>query len=315
MRLTDLVQAKVYLNKINPADTIDTLTKIQKELDIVGLGLNAEFLDLVVGINNDIDAIKLQINSIADKIKNVENSVADKLNAAAAPYCSKNVIDSIPTVEDLDATGVRTVRHKLFTEEFNFGILSSIRSNTKPQYPGLEIGCGDGYWTKYMVAADPLYIVDHRPEFIETAKAQFPSEYQRRLRTYLLGYEDFERDDLSALPQNQFGYVLSVNHFDFFTLDRLEYYVRQTLGLLRPGGTFLFTYNNCEIPANAKFVELGFKGWATKTDLEKFCKDVGYEILNSFSSIEASWLEIKKPGELKTVKLQQALGEICHFKP
>jgi hypothetical protein len=50
-----------------------------------------------------------------------------------------------------------------------------------------------------------------------------------------------------------------------------------------------------------------------KTLLEQICKETGFEIIN-FNSVEETihWVEIKKPGELKTAKAHQVLGEIVH---
>jgi SAM-dependent methyltransferase len=313
MTLSDLVHAKKYLDKINATQVNASLSNLQKDLDIAGVSLNVDFLNLIQEVNTNIVALTDQLVQIDSDIQAIKNKLNLDITNLSAPYkIEGNTVGSVRNVCDTTVDIVREFRQKIFTDDVNYELISSIRNNTSPIYPSLDLMCGDGYWTKYMVGADPLYIVDMHPEFIESTLSQFPEAYQRRLRPYLMKYDNFEKDDLSLLPQNQFGFVLAINVFDFFTLDRIHNYLQQIFNLMRPGGKLLFTYNNCEESNNARFVETGFKGWATKTDLEDFCKTINFEILKSISRSNINWLEIKKPGELKTVKTHQAMGEIIN---
>ena len=48
-----------------------------------------------------------------------------------------------------------------------------------------------------------------------------------------------------------------------------------------------------------------------KSILIPLCESLGYEISNDIHcNTNISWLEIKKPGELETIKAHQVLGEI-----
>ena len=96
---------------------------------------------------------------------------------------------------------VRTNRRISLGADIEQDVKTRILNYTNWRYPALEIGCRDGEWTQFMVAADPLYIMDRHQEFLDAAKNQFPSAYQRRLRTYQM-----INHDLSVLPQNQCGF-------------------------------------------------------------------------------------------------------------
>jgi len=176
------------------------------------------------------------------------------------------------------------------------------------RYPGLEIGCQDGAWTEHLVAADPLYIMDRNPEFLESASSKFSQEYQRRLRKYLL-----VNHDLSALPANQFGFVFSWNYFNYVSLDTTKQYLQQVMNLLRPGGTFMFSFNDGDTPAGAGMAESFARTYMPSSMLLPMCESLGYivdRVVNPCTSV--SWVEVRKPGTLSTTKAHQALGEIKH---
>ena len=80
---------------------------------------------------------------------------------------------------------------------------------------------------------------------------------------------------------------------------------------LRPGGVILFTYNNCDMPAGASYAETYFMSYVPKSMLMPMCESLGFEIIYSQDFEPAMcWVELRKPGKLRTVKAHQALGEI-----
>ena len=73
----------------------------------------------------------------------------------------------------------------------------------------------------------------------------------------------------------------------------------------------MFSYNNAEHHMNAAYVEEGFMSWMPRGLLIQLVTQLGFEIINAPDYQPAvSWLEIRKPGELKTIKAHQVLGEI-----
>lgn len=174
------------------------------------------------------------------------------------------------------------------------------------KYPALEIGCRDGEWTRLLVAADPLYIMDRNREFLDNATQQFPIEYQRRMRPYHLA-----NHNLSVLPQNQFGFVFSWGYFNYVSLDTMKSYLTQIFNILRPGGIFMFSYNDGDSPGGAGMAEQMARAYTPKSVLLALVEGLGFEVISVADHGPAiSWLEIKRPGELHTVKAHQVLGEI-----
>ena len=225
---------------------------------------------------------------------------------------------------------INEITHRLFTGNYEleerYGTVESVRNNrriyvsedveqdvkqrillhTNWRYPSLEIGCRDGEWTQYMVAADPLYIMDRHEEFLESTNGRFPEVFQNRLRKYPL-----KNHDVSMLPQNQMAFVFSWGYFNYVSLDTMKQYLRQIFDLLRPGGIFMFSYNDGDTPQGAGMAENFAQTYMPKSMLKPLCESLGYNI-NQESNYgnNVSWIEVKKPGTLHTIKAHQVLGEI-----
>ena len=185
-------------------------------------------------------------------------------------------------------------------------INQKIVKHTNWQYPALEIGCRDGEWTQYLVAADPLYIMDFHQEFLDSTAERFPKEYQHRLRCYKI-----IDHNLTILPQEQFGFMFSWGYFNYVSVDTMKQYLKQVHTLLRPGGTFIFTYNDGDTPNGAGMAENFCQTYMPRSLLVPLVDSFGF-ILVDESPVGGNimWLEIKKPGELHTIKAHQVLGEI-----
>jgi SAM-dependent methyltransferase len=283
-----------------------------------------------------------ELMSLRDKIANIKFQVAE-LNPENTAYVEglvKHYDDlieqAIQPMEQLDShlskinDEINSITYKLFASNYEleerFGSIDHVRNNrriyvreevedaikqrillhTSWRYPALEIGCRDGEWTQFLVAADPLYIMDRFPEFIESTAGKFTPEYQRRLRQYPL-----INHDLSTLPQAQMAFVFSWGYFNYVSMDTMKQYLRQVYSVLRPGGVFMFSYNDGDTPAGAGMAENFAQTYMPKSMLIPLCESIGYSITNEFDfEPNISWIEIKKPGTLHTVKAHQVMGEI-----
>lgn len=265
----------------------------------------------------NLNILNNQVKATDAAVRNLLTAVKNQIDEKTKDFYSRGyVINGSYGSDRTDVINEREFRFLTLTEDIKEEIVSNIRRYTNPKYPALEIGPGDGYLTEYMVAADPLYLVDIYEEFLNSTKSKFPEQYQRRLRTYQVGGDGVKDVNLSLLPQNQFGFILAWNVFDFFPPDMTQAYLKECFNVLRPGGSMLFSYNNGEDPVCAAYVETGFKSWMPKTLLLDNVHQLGFEVIDNISKLNGvHWLVIKKPGTLTTVKLNQALGEIITWNP
>jgi hypothetical protein len=152
--------------------------------------------------------------------------------------------------------------------------------------------------------------MDRHQEFLESTNGKFPEAYQKRLRKYLLVNHQF-----TSLPQGQFGFIFSWGYFNFVSIDTMTQCLKQIRELLRPGGTFMFSYNDGDTPEGAGMAENVSRSYMPKSILIPLCLSLGFTVTNEVDlGPGISWLEITKPGTLKTIKAHQPLGEILPAK-
>lgn len=177
------------------------------------------------------------------------------------------------------------------------------------KYPSVVLYPREQRWILNMVASDPLYIIEHfHVEFANLIKG-FDQVYVNRLRCY--------SDEFITLPKKQFKFVLLWDVLNYISVDQFEYYIKQAYELLKPGGTFMFSYNNTDIEQSAALAEVNINSYANATIVRTLAKKIGFEVFKfedlptgDSRLVYISWVELRKPGTLSTLKMHQALGEI-----
>jgi SAM-dependent methyltransferase len=305
MKLNDFVRLR---NELKEALNISI---IQSEIE-------SNCIRLENSIDNiDPDIANLVINASNIHKNNYNHFLNDCQNIQSIIDLLQSKIDELSTIffaenyelelQYYDVESIRSKRKIPYEEEFAKILTQRINLHSNWQYPALEIGCREGEWTKCLVASDPLYIADYFPEFLNAALEQFEPIYQGRVRKYLI--KDFYK--ITNLPKNQFSLIFSYNFFNYLSLDSVKQLLLQSLQWLRPGGKIIFTYNNSDLPAAAAYAESYFMSYVPKSMLIPLAESIGFETAFSFDMAPAfCMIEFKKPGELKTIKASQVLGEI-----
>lgn len=289
---------------------------ITKEIDLLNVELRAVGTENIGGeVKNDIDELADDLITIHTKLKfnndryhAVINHIDRLVQAESTKFLTENY--SLELRVEAEAVGnIRKIRVLDIRPDIEELILHRIRSYTDWKYPALEIGCRDGEWTRSLISADPLYITDHYRDFLESAVKDFTPEYQIRIRPYLT-----KDADLSMLPQGQFGFVFCWNFLNYRSLDTVKEYLKSVKELLRPGGVFMFSYNNGDMHECAGYAEGYWMSYIPKSLLVPMCESLGFEIVYTQEArgegTAISWIELKKHGTLDTVKAHQVLGEI-----
>jgi SAM-dependent methyltransferase len=268
--------------------------------------LSPEHADYVNGLIDHYETVlqmaTTPIDGVKERLELIDKQISD---------IAHNLFHENYELETRDGgvDGVRNNRRIYLNPDIEDLVKQRIQLHTDWHYPALEIGCRDGEWTQYLVAADPLYVSDKYDSFLKSTSNRFPPEYQRRLRTYQLS-----NHNLLELPNNQFGFIFSWGYFNYISFDTLKKYLLQINTLLRSGGTFMFSYNDGDTPAGAGMAENFAQTYVPKSLLKPFIEANGFEIIMDFNNgSNISWLEIKRPGKLITVKTNQVMGQIIRF--
>jgi len=172
-------------------------------------------------------------------------------------------------------------------------------------YAGVELNPSTGSLTESMLACDPLYVYTGNLADTDTIRSNFNNFFaHKRLLIY---------DNLEDLPQNQFGTATSINCYEFWPIDPIKDEMRKVYNLLRPGGYFIFTYNDCEQLASLDFLSgtESYRSYNTKTLMTNMVQMLGFEIVDEKLHRECySWMIVKKPGELDSQKLSNPIVKI-----
>jgi SAM-dependent methyltransferase len=309
-KLTELVRIREQLESVYSTDVIAGLVD-ELKTKITAVGQETTLTDAgetVLNLNKDLNRIHTDLDFCQDRFDLIIEKINQDIQQESQKFYTDNYSLELQ-VESEAVANIRKVRVMILSDVLKQKIINRIQLHTNWRYPALEIGCRDGEWTKCMVAADPLYITDYYRDFLESTLNQFTPEYQQRLREYLVRDVNFD-----ALPQAQFAFVFCWNFLNYRSLDTIKEYLKSVKELLRPGGVFMFSYNNGDRYDQAGYAEGHWMSYMPKSMLIPMCESLGFDILHSEDTrnegTAVSWIEIKKPGKLATVKAHQVLGEI-----
>ena len=184
-------------------------------------------------------------------------------------------------------------------------ITSDIGYYSDWRFAGIELNPSIGEHTTSMLACDPLYLYTSNITDANSIKSKFNNFFaDKRLFFY---------DDLDKLPQNQLGLAVNINCYEFLPIDPIKEEMRKVYNILRPGGHFIFTYNDCEHEAQLDFLNGSgsFRTFNTKTLMTSMIQMIGFDLVKHQSYREThSWMVVKKPGDLESAKLGAPLVKI-----
>lgn len=176
--------------------------------------------------------------------------------------------------------------------------------------PGMIIRPGLESWIEHLVPLDPLYVVDTNIDLMKPAVEKFTIEYQRRLRLYPVN--EFARTSiLGQLPDNQFGLIFAYNYFNYKPIEVVNRYLGEIFTKLRPGGIFMFTFNDCDWSHGAALAERNFMCFTSGQTIENQARVLGFEVVYKHHGLgNISWLELKRPGDIESLRGGQSLAKI-----
>lgn len=185
-----------------------------------------------------------------------------------------------------------------------------LKNLTDWRLPGMIIGPRTEDFIEHMVPMDPLYVVDTHQDLLAPAVRKFHPDYQRRLRQYVVN-DYVPAPILKEMPDNQFGVIFAYNYFNYRPIEVIRRYVEEIASKLRPGGSFIMTYNNCD---RAHGVGLSERSWMCYTPQRLIigaASNAGLELVSAVDEPgDLSWIEFVRPGEIETLRGGQSLAKI-----
>ena len=307
MRLYDLVE---FRNKLSESidqlqDSTDLDNKIALVDSIKDLHGQLGHAELLNSIIHQYQQQIQQTQSIVDNIKHILSTVDSDIDLTAKELFDTDEYRNYWTEQGLS-------QDVIYPDDVEAVIGAKIASYSNWYYPCMQINPRSVTWINYMVAGDPLYLTGHRLHEVKDMISKYPAEYQRRVRLY----ETLDRD-FGQLPREQMGFVLCWENFNYLSSEKIDIYLEKVVRLLRPGGVFMFSYNNCDLKQSARTAEERGYSYNSSRLLQAKVINMGYEIID-FVDLKTelpfnnyiSWAEIKLPGELSTLKKSRSLAQI-----
>ena len=307
MKLSELV---AYRNQLDALSSVPTLKTANLELDKI-LQLVGTQPELMSSFTHDLDSQYADIQQIfvkfEDDLNNLKSQLNRQIETAERPWFQESyTLYEGELVQGAESVLKLRKPNTLGTELFQ----NRLSQYANWKYSALIIRPGLETFIENMVAYDPLYLVDLSHDYLTPAMNKFNEQYQNRLRPYVVS-EELDQDILAKIPNDQFGMCLAYNYFNFRPFEIIKKYLAEIYQKLKPGGILAFTFNDCDRPSAVKLVENYYCCYTPGYLVRELAVSMGYEIVYSWNDPgPTTWMELKKPGELTSLKGGQTLAKI-----
>jgi len=266
----------------------------------------AEFAD-------QVDQQALVINQQFDQFENALNQFKQQINETIAND-SQSLFQESYRLYDKDMRNetseyILNRRQTLSTQAQEL-FDTRLQNYTDWRFPGLIVRPGLEKFVGTMVSNDPLYLIDQHRDLLQPAVNSFAEAYQKRLRCYVVNERGTD-PILEKLPDGQFGLCLVYNFFNFRPFELIRQWLTELFTKLRPGGVLIMTINDCDQEAGVILAENYFACYTPGSMIRTLAETIGFEILYVWNDHgPVGWIELRRPGELATLRGGQTLAKI-----
>ena len=199
--------------------------------------------------------LKVRHDEILKKINNTSSMLLRDEEVLILRRDYDTFAASTPTAELMDE------RINSLNKDFINVIKKEIGYYSDWRWSGIELNPSNGFLTNAFLANDPLYLYTGNVVDKDKVKSNFNKFFsERRIMFY---------DNLLHMPQEQHGLAVSINSYEFWPIDPIKSEMQKVYNLLRPGGYFIFTYNDCVQLASLDLCAKVSRAYTTKELLTK----------------------------------------------
>lgn len=315
MKLSDLV---AYRNQLVRMHIEDARTKTDVDLSRIKHLINAKEFDpnnIRQQMQDKHHELHKTFDEFVDLIEKAKEEAQQEINLKEQFWLTEtHRLYDQEMIYDSDEHILN--RRPTLSDEHDNIIRARIRNFSNNLHPAMIIRPGLETFIQDMVSFDPLYLIDHSDNMLFPSMVEFPDQYRRRLRPYVVNERDNSKPILGQLPNGQFSMCLAYNFFEFKPMPVIEQWLTEIFDKLKPGGRLMMTFNDCD---NEKAVRLAENYYACYTPgrlVRSSAQRIGYEIYFTWNdNVPTTWLELQKPGTLTTIRGGQALAKVVHYPP
>lgn len=311
MKLSRLITYKHMVDGLSVNHIHDEIETLLKHVSTDLAVQDIDFNNLKYKITQNSRLVLEKLNEINADVTEFKQELTKFVDSIQQPYYAKS--QTIYDEGKNDSADYILDRHNfkklLYQQETRDFFISRVNLHASWKWPAMELRPAFGEITDAMTACDPMYLVDTDKEMFKHVKSKWTPEYQARLRYYTINETD--KKIFHQLPQAQFGLVVAVDFFNFRPLDLIRRYLTELFSIVRPGGTVIFTYNNCDHPIGVDNFENSYYCYTPGREVKAMCEQAGFKVRASFDlENNVSWLEIERPGTRSSLRGGQTLGKI-----
>jgi SAM-dependent methyltransferase len=309
MKLSTLIN---YRNEFKKLNLIPMTKTVEDELKKVLYLANSQTVS-IGNFSTQLQTQEQQIYQSIDSFKITMNTLLQELDQLISEVEKPYFVDSYKLYEThMNNETVADIKNRspqIPESTMNF-YRNRIGRYVGWQHPAMILRPGNETYINDMVSSDPLYLVDLSHELLKPAIAQYNELYQQRLRNYVVD-ERNQNQILYQLPDSQFGVILCYNYFNFRPFEIIRKWLTELLQKLKPGGVLLMTFNNCNRDKAVMLAENKYCCYTPGNLVTQLVQTLGFEIIFQWHDEGPStWLELKKPGTLETLRGGQTLAKI-----
>lgn len=308
MKLSDTV---ARLNLLDSLDIASECNSATAKLDHIAYVVTEQNNQNTIS-SNEIAKTHDEIKSVIRKFANQIEHLKQELRSEIVDQEKEYLITSLNVYHDMmhDSTDLILNRRMRITDHDDMVLRTRLRNLTDWRLPGMIIRPGLENYIEDMVPLDPLYVVDHDSELMRPAISKFTPEYQRRLREYVIN-DWADEPVLGRLPNNQFGTIFAYHYFNHKPMPVICKFLTEFYEKLRPGGTVLMTYNNCDLAHGVIRSEHAWMLYTPRRLIEQHALTTGFELVTAYDGQgDVSWLELRKPGDITSIRGGQTLAKV-----
>jgi SAM-dependent methyltransferase len=309
MKLSEIVAYRNHLDENTPLNgaliahnQLSPILQTVKSNDI-------QLTHLVDRLDQDYKNILTDIDHFERTLESIKEEVFYLIQQMEPAYFTESYrLYSQEMIYD-SAEYILNRRIEITTEVFNY-IAARIQTHGNWQHAGMIIHPGHEEWITYLVGHDPLYLVAPIAELLDPAVLRFNDQYQRRLRTYTVT-ESIDNPILENLPNNQFGFCLVYNFFNYKPQEIINQYLTEIYHKLKPGGVLAFTFNDCDQPGGVSLAERSFMCYTPGRTILNHAQKIGFQVRQQYKMNQNStWIELQRPGKLTSLRGGQSLAKV-----
>jgi hypothetical protein len=309
MKLSDIVAQLNLLDSLDVSSECDIATGTLKHITHVV----TEHANTNQTTSADIAKTYAEINNNIKKFTNQVEGLKEELRSEIVQREQEYLADSLHVYQEEmkhDTPEMILNRRMRIDDDDDIVLRTRLKNLTDWRLPGMIIRPGVETYIEDMVPLDPLYVVDHDRELTQPSINKFTKEYQRRLREYVIN-DWADGPVLGKLPNNQFGAIFAYHYFNHKPVPIINKFLTEFYEKLRPGGSVIMTYNNCDLAHGVIRSEHVWMLYTPRRLIERHATDLGFELTAAYDGKgDVSWLELRKPGDITSLRGGQTLAKV-----